>query len=98
MPTDQEASTAKDVDLPPIGDPTENVALRAELHPRYARPITISADAELVGHQVKRVTTSFRLWDAKAKEFEFLSDEGPSLGGKGEYPSPLQYLLGGIGT
>ena len=85
-------------ELPPIGDPAENVALRTDLHPRYARPITISADAVLVDHQVKRVTTSFRLWDPHAREFEFLTDEGPSLGGKGEYPSPLQYILGGIGT
>lgn len=76
----------------------ENVALRPELHPRYGRPVTISADSVTVDHQKKRVTTSFRLWEPNAPEHEFFSDEGPSLGGEGRYPSPLQYVLGGIGT
>lgn len=84
--------------LPPIGDPDEDVSKRRELHPRYARPMTMTADCVVVDHQLKKVTTSYRIWDPDAPEYEFWSEEGKPLGGKGRYPLPLQYLLGGIGT
>lgn len=82
----------------PIGDPNEDVSKREELHPRYNRPMTMAADCVVVDHQLKRVTTTYRLWRPDAPIFEYYSEEGPSLGGKGRYPLPLQYVLGGIGT
>jgi hypothetical protein len=87
-------------EIPPVGDPDEDVSLRAEIHPRYARPMTMAADCSMVRgeRQLKRIRTSYRLWKQNAPEFEFYSEEGPSLGGKGRHPLPLQYILGGIGT
>jgi hypothetical protein len=87
-------------EFPPVGDPDEDVSQREEIHPRYARPMTMAADCRMVPQerQLKSIRTTYRLWNPNAPEFEFYSEEGPSLGGQGRYPLPLQYILGGIGT
>jgi uncharacterized OsmC-like protein len=83
---------------PTIGDPNEDVSLRPELHPRYNRPMTMAADCVVADHQLKKVVSTYRLWNPDAPVFEFWSEEGPSLGGQGRYPLPLMYVLGGVGT
>jgi hypothetical protein len=87
-----------DRQYPAVGDPNEDVSLRPELHPRYGRPMAMAADCVVVDRQLKRVTTTYRLWNPNAPVFEYYSEEGPSLGGLGRHPAPLQYVLGGIGT
>ncbi len=64
---------------------------------------------EVRGYQVKgkaEATSSPRepgqgkqgLGGGREEELTFYSDEPPRLGGDGEYPQPLTYIAGGVGT
>lgn len=85
-------------DTPPV-DPTADASRLAELHPRYARPMTMSVDCSTTAeHQLKKVVATHRIFNPDARVFELYAEEGPNLGGQGRHPLPLQYVLAGIGT